>query len=242
MPSTGGKLAKSMAPISTVGANDEALNSSSGLEDILRGEYEPFAYRVGPGVDGDPHTSAINMRIQRRMEIATTGVHEMLAEAFSLLETPEQGDDRKPANDHAEERQERDNGTLITSRTCMHRAMQDEVTHTKAVWQLIRLARALRVEVGEVMKDCAASTDETSPHKTECINRHMSSVSIMAHQIMIACATILKNSSTGLGHKGDGEWVKKRADKRELCVWTVIELCRRSLQEVQAMVLNSIDW
>jgi hypothetical protein len=216
----------------------------SSLEDLIRGEYEPSADRLDPDDDGDTHTRAVNMRVRRRMEVSSNGLHEMLAEAISLLAISDGSVDGTLTNEHdAGERQEQAiKREPRDGRHKMYEAMRNAMSDSKSVWKLIRLARALRMEMEEARKDCKVWDDRDAERKSACVDQRICSINGMAHKIMTMCATIMKHSGTVGGRQGDGEWAKKRAEKRESCVWSVIQLCRRSLEEVEGVLCDALDW
>ncbi|KAG1804193.1 uncharacterized protein BJ212DRAFT_1304403 [Suillus subaureus] len=69
-------------------ADDTAMPFSSILEDLIIVEYGSLMDGMDPNNAGNPHALAAHMCMCWCMDICTKGLHNILAESFSLLATP----------------------------------------------------------------------------------------------------------------------------------------------------------
>ncbi|KAG1720978.1 uncharacterized protein EDB91DRAFT_1256734 [Suillus paluster] len=234
MPSTGGRPEGTRMTF--------ALPFESALEDMIEGTYEASEDRYDPEDTGDDHTRMVNMRVRRRMVVLSNGLNEILSQAFATLAIPGGCVDGQPANDndaggaHVAAGQ-RESG----NRTSVETSMRDKASMTRDIWGLVRMARALRKEAEMVMKECAL-WDADSGLKNAHVRKRMLEIQLMAHKIMLSSVSILRFIGPAFERRIEMDRARRRAEKRDSCVWSVISMCRSSLEHVDDVLDHSLDW
>lgn len=72
----------------------------------------------------------------------------------------------------------------------------------------------------------------------------MRHITAFQNKTKIAVFSILKHWPTHWPAIGvtQVQWMTKRGEKRQECIWEIIDMCHRSLEELEEIILHSVDW
>ncbi|KAG1817587.1 uncharacterized protein BJ212DRAFT_1299128 [Suillus subaureus] len=123
-------------------ADDTAMPFSSILEDLIIAEYGSLMDGMDPDNAGNPHALAAHMRMCQRMDICAKGLHNILAESFSLLATPTMPMDGLPLHEDTRSKLHED-AILSQERqrcTALAQAIYSAKSDLQMVWRIVELA------------------------------------------------------------------------------------------------------
>ncbi|KAG1804182.1 uncharacterized protein BJ212DRAFT_1304395 [Suillus subaureus] len=219
MPCTGGKPPGPMMPMSGhYVADDIAMPFSSVLKDLIIVEYRPSMDRMDPDHAGNPHALAVHMHICWHMDICAKGLHNILAESFSLLATPMMPMNGLPL--HKDTRSKLPEDAILSQerkrRTTLAQAIYSAKLDSQMVWRIMELVQALRIKVQHVKNACDAWDDDNleGPRKAY-VSHQMDTIVDLTSQLIIGNGAILRHCHMEFYTKEQAQSWKGRADKME---------------------------
>ncbi|KAG1868957.1 hypothetical protein DFJ58DRAFT_837792 [Suillus subalutaceus] len=218
---------------------------SSTLEAIISNEYGSSLDVLDIDDECDPIAQAVNIRIRHCMQISLNGLHEILVEALDMFSNPDgSGDGNLTNNDDIGELHQKAIQQQQKNRCdILNKALYEAQWTSRTVWRIIRLAHALRIEAHTVIEECDAWGDNDSKGERKVyVCQQINHIADRASNIMVHIATILKAHHPALQPKAEDKWAKDRVVQRESSVMAVINLCQKTLQAVEEVLTDSLDW
>ncbi|KAG1883203.1 uncharacterized protein F5891DRAFT_990939 [Suillus fuscotomentosus] len=224
----------------------DAIEFLSRLEGLIEGSYEPSRDRFNADDDGDHTTQAVNMRVRRRIGILSNGLHEMMSDAFDMFDLAGGSVDQINADEYDVEFTSE--STIETRRNqrreALYTRMQNARLRSRNIWAIVRLAKEIKEEAAKVVDESSAWDDDMAEGRDAYVCERMRRITACQNKAKIAAVSILKHWPTHWPAIGGTQvqWMTKRGEKRQEGVWQIIDMCRRSLEELEEIILHSADW